>query len=372
MATIASLFVGGVGALKISGIRAGPLRALMLAFNSKFFRKVRVKSCRVNFVANLQKQLATLPESKYIVVEGDKGVGKSCAISSALIGAKGVVDVTIPGGTTQQRVTDMCSAAIVGGVSLSFINQKSNVERVVKWYCRIFRGGPSLVMTMSERNSGMPYAEVTGAIRALADMGVKVIVDASPNSLPAEATATKRQLVLHVEELTPEEVRSLPQLADTFKRLDKVGLSALVLRLLGGNPAEFERLAMTLDMLAAPSTDDEIRTAVEMFCGDMVSQVTKHYLAMTTHRADKLFGEIFALFKTNDTLPTTALQERELELPSPCKILRTRKVDGMGKDVLMASSPVAAFFFQHSCDDDATLEALHSLIWASSTGTPPQ
>ena len=358
VATIASLLLGGGAAFafKISGVRVGPLRAVVLALHSKFFRKVDTKSCRVKSVATLKKKLAGTSKSSYIVVEGDKGVGKSCMIDTAVMGAKGVMDVTIPPGTAQKDVTDMCFAAIVGGIPLSFIDQQNNVVRVVKWYRRIFHGSPILILTMSERNRGNEYAQVTGAVRKVVGMDVKVILDASPNSLPSEATSTERQEVLRLEELTAEEMLQLPQLADLFKRLDEAGpnFSTTVLSLLGGNPARCERLAGSLDL---PCTDDEIRDIVEMFCAELVSKVYVDSQLMLTR--EPKFREIFALLKTN-----TVLTDLKLELPSPCKILRVRKV--AGKTVLMPSSPVAALVFQHSCEEDATLKALHNLIWGSS------
>ena len=48
-----------------------------------------------------------------------------------------------------------------------------------------------MVIRVPERESGEPYAQVTSAVRDLADLyGLRVVVDGSPNSLPPTLLAT--------------------------------------------------------------------------------------------------------------------------------------------------------------------------------------
>jgi hypothetical protein len=50
-----------------------------------------------------------------------------------------------------------------------------------------------------EGESGEPYAEVTSAVRDLADLyGLRVVADGSPNSLPPTFNATKLETVIAV------------------------------------------------------------------------------------------------------------------------------------------------------------------------------
>ena len=51
-------------------------------------------------------------------------------------------------------------------------------------------------------------------------MGLRVIVDSSPNSLPKGILSTKREDVILVEDMTSEQIRSLPQLVHLFARLN--------------------------------------------------------------------------------------------------------------------------------------------------------
>ncbi len=76
----------------------------------------------------------------------------------------------------------------------------------------MFRDMPTLVLSLSERPPMVKPAQITGAVRELARLGVKVLVDASPNSLPPDLLTTLRQRVIYVNGLSKEEIRSLPTL----------------------------------------------------------------------------------------------------------------------------------------------------------------
>ncbi len=60
-----------------------------------------------------------------------------------------------------------------------------------------------MVIKVPEREIGEGYAQVTSAVRELADeFGLKVIVDGSPYSLPPTLIATKRETVVAIEPIS--------------------------------------------------------------------------------------------------------------------------------------------------------------------------
>ena len=72
-----------------------------------------------------------------------------------------------------------------------------------------------MVIRVPERQSGEPYAQVTAAVRDLADLyGLRVVVDGSPNSLPPELLTTKRETVSAVEPMSKEQIVSIPEFKD--------------------------------------------------------------------------------------------------------------------------------------------------------------
>jgi hypothetical protein len=65
----------------------------------------------------------------------------------------------------------------------------------VMWFYSLFFRPPIVVIRVPERQQGQQYADVTAAVRGLADeFGLRVIVDGSPNSIPPELQATVKQL----------------------------------------------------------------------------------------------------------------------------------------------------------------------------------
>ena len=146
--------------------------------------------------------------------------------------------VTIPPDTKEADVVSICQNEIISGAGLKVVDQSANVNRVLFWYHLFFRGQfPIVVMTTSERALGREPAELTGAVRRLSRLGINVVVDATPNSLPPNLLTTTRQHVIYVEELSRDGIRSLPQLHQLFAVLDEERLLDVVLDLLGGIPS---------------------------------------------------------------------------------------------------------------------------------------
>ena len=101
-----------------------------------------------------------------------------------------------------------------------------------------------MAIRVPEHETGEPYAQVTSAVRDLADIyGLRVVVDGSPNSLPPELLTTKREIVIAVEPMSKEQIESIPDfkgLAGFLKshNLDEPGV--------GGSPADYLKLEATI------------------------------------------------------------------------------------------------------------------------------
>jgi hypothetical protein len=81
-------------------------------------------------------------------------------------------------------------------INTPWFNPLNSARRVLFCY-NLFHKPPVVHLELSERNEGNNFAEVTGATRYLAALGLRALLDASPNSLPPEALATKRQVRDH-------------------------------------------------------------------------------------------------------------------------------------------------------------------------------
>ena len=359
-ATIFGLFAGGA-AINFSGFRLGPMRAFTVAFRPMLLR-VENKSVRASQVLELNSRWSGLTDNaSYVLLEGPKGVGKSCLIDTCLMGKKGILRVTVAPNSSQEFILNNCFHEIIGGPSFNITPQKPNVGRVLFFYHLVFRTYPTIVMSTSERPPDTKPAEVTGAIRELAGMGVKVLLDSSPNSLPPDAKTTERQDIMYIGPMSHEQIRSLPQLKQLFEILDQAGLSSLVLDMLGGIPAKFARLAraLTLGLYHDP------HVVVDNFLCTLVNDVLRECQLMSTR--EPKFREIFALFKDKDVADMKVLEDKSLELPSPCKVLISRVQDDGGKKArLVPSTPIAAFVFHHG-GTDAAVDAMEKLVQDAKT-----
>ena len=361
--------LGSIAFIASVAVGSGVVPALVIGFGTK---QPEVDSMRTDEIKSLKRKISVLNDpsnQSYIVVEGDKGLGKSCLIEFALKDTKGVVHVKIPSGTKEENVFEKGTAAIAGASSDFFVGSLASSSRAkwtIYWHRLFFDVAPTLVLSVSEVPEGSVNkepAELTGAVRALTEMGLRVVVDSSPNSLPKGILSTKREDVIHVEDMTSEQIRLLPQLANLFDRLDAhPGLSDAVYNLLGGNPADFEMLASEVSDLSA---DADVRTAVEALCVERLGDVRQDYMILTKRQPG--FVNVFKLFKTDKALKDSVLNENDVELPSPSKLLQLKGVPPM----VIPKTSMAAFYFENSCDIEASCAVLHKLIWEPPTPSPP-
>jgi hypothetical protein len=97
-----------------------------------------------------------------------------------------------------------------------------------------------MVIRVPVRLSGQNYADVPAAVRDLADLySLRVVVDGSPNSLPPELFATKRETVIAVEPMSKEQIESIPEFKDLIDFLKSHNLDEPVWKVLGGSPADY-------------------------------------------------------------------------------------------------------------------------------------
>lgn len=356
IATIVGLFIAGAG-WKMSGLRIGPLRAVSLALKSKLIRGPNggAKSIRVSQIGDLNLLLNNVTKDFYIVVKGPTGVGKSTMIDTCLKGKYGVVRVTIPTGTKEADVVSICQTEIIGGAGWKVMNQPANINRVLFWYHLFFRGQfPIVVITMSVRALGRQPAELTGAVRRLSRLGINVVVDATPNSLQPDLLTTTRQHVLYVEELSRDEIRSLPQLHQLFALLDEERLSDVLLDLLGGIPSLYLNLDSELKRRG-----ETVRDAVTKFLLGLLYSVATEAVSLLTNIPK--FKEVLTLLKDCDQIHVTELASRGLKLPSPCRILRQSNL-GLTSPVVQPTSPMVALYCKHDSSFEKAREAVLQLI----------
>jgi hypothetical protein len=137
-----------------------------------------------------------------------------------------------------------------------------------------------VVIRVPERLSGQNYADVPAAVRDLADLyGLRVVVDGSPNSLPPELLATKRETVIAVEPMSKEQIESIPEFKDLIDFLKSHNLDEPVWKVLGGSPDDYLKLeeAIIDDKLSLSDTASDV----------VVNQVKDHLLSVLSDTFNK-------------------------------------------------------------------------------------
>jgi hypothetical protein len=337
--------------------RVGPLRALVLAARSKVCGASPL-SQRAMDVQSLLSNMATLEKGQYVVVTGAKGIGKSCVVETATRYTCGVVRIDIPAGARHETIVQR-SLMEVTNIRLPFLNIYPSAKRVLFWYGLFSRAPPIVILRVAERMDLDKYAQVPSAARELAHLGLRVLIDGSTNSLPIETLNTKREVVLDLEPMSKEEISCIPEYSKLLEELENQGLFDVVWAVIGGVPADFQKLNQKWKQDG--HTDIEI----------VVYQYVRDLLAQAISRRTRMLAEfpgmndILDLFKTEFEIRETIIEEKTIKRSSPDKVLRT--VLRKGNVVLIPADASMAFVLRHQLRQTPLLDELKEMASKSNS-----
>lgn len=204
----------------------------------------------------------------------------------------------------------------ITGINLTFLNLSSNTQRVMFFYNIMFKRSPIVVIRVPERQAGQQYADVTSAVRSLADdYGLRVVVDGSPNSLPPELLTTNRERVFSVEPMSREMIESIPEFHDLMEKLRKYKLDNAVWQVMGGCPAKY----MDVQTEIANCPDDVLVDRVKSYLIDALAKAGEFVrnCSPNTEAIVKLFREKNVL-----QLSASELKKHGLTVDYPNKVFR--------------------------------------------------
>jgi hypothetical protein len=303
----------GIISLSSSGVlpRAGPLRALIFAFRSKLRSPRLPISNRTADLTILRNALEVVDGQKYVVVIGQKGIGKSVLVHTVTNRAFGVVEKEVKPGMDQDAIIDAVLRDLAN-VNYGPWNPRSNAARVLWWYRRLPISPPIAVLNATERSPGEAYAGLTGAVRTLKEKyGLRVIVDGSPNSLPPGLLSTERQRVLDIQPMDWETVQKLEQCKPAFEWINSAGLEKAVWAVLGGVPAKYDRLVnVIMESKLDPSKD--LRVVIGDFLVDEVKNAMKSVTEATEAYPD--MKKILELLDAELKVPRKAKSSERLNV----------------------------------------------------------
>jgi hypothetical protein len=345
-----SVITAGAGAVGLIP-RIGPGRAAMIALRSRFAFKPVPVSIRSKEVNLMRRQIGWLSGQAYIVVTGQKGVGKTCLVSTVTPGDTRVV--ALPG----DSASTIIRAALQQLTRLKFdwMPPFDSAKRVIFWHWVFTLGQyPVVVIAAAERSANQGYASLTGAVRTLVDeYKLRVIVDGSPNALDESVLRTTRNIVFDVKPMTKEMIWKLGQLQDLFKYVKTAGLDDIVFAVLGGIPSDYTQL---WDNCSAGLENGE--DAREVIGTQLCAEVSAAIKLVTD--AQDMDG-ILALFdKDKNYISRQLVKEKNLTRPSPDKVLR--EVEQDDDFVLIPASNAIGIVLRHQLTKKPTLNELEELV----------
>jgi hypothetical protein len=220
-----------------------------------------------------------------------------------------------------------------------------------------------VVIKVPERQIGEPYAQVTSAVRDLADLyDLRVVVDGSPNSIPPELIATKRETVIAVEPMTREQIESIPEFKGLIALLKSHNLDEPVWKVLGGSPADYLKLEeaiadnkLSLSDTASEKVVNQVKNHLQSVLSDSLNKnVVKS--SLTTKQIIKIFKE-----KKIIRIPMAELEADGLLLDFPNKVFR--EVKTMEGWYIVPSSPAVSLIISENIQSDEGVRELRDKLF---------
>jgi hypothetical protein len=219
-----------------------------------------------------------------------------------------------------------------------------------------------VVIRVPERQTGEPYAQVTSAVRDLADLyGLRVVVDGSPNSIPPELLATKRETVIAVEPMSKEQIESIPEFKDLIVFLKSHNLDEPVWKVLGGSPADYLKLEeaiidnkFSLSDTASDVVVNQVKNHLRSFLTKSLNRILKS--SSTTKQIIKIFRERKIIM-----IPMSELEAEGLLLDYPNKVFR--EVVTMEDSYIVPSSPAVALIISENVQNGVGVRELRDKLF---------
>ena len=264
-------------------------------------------------------------------------------------------------GADKDLIVDQAIRALTG-FRLVYVTADGSARRLLFFYSFLFKRSPIVVIRVPERQIGQNYADVTSAVRDLADLyGLRVVVDGSPNSIPPELLSTKRETVIAVEPMSKELIESIPELKDLIDFLKSHNLDEPVWKVLGGSPIDYLKLKkLVVKMSSLPnSASDEVVNHVKNYLQSVLSDTLNNNVLNSSANTQA----IIEVFRKNEAskIPKAELKGLGLLLDYPNKVFR--EVKTMEDWYIVPSSPAVSLIITENIQNGVGVRELRDKLF---------
>jgi len=290
----------------------------------------------------------------FVVVTGEKGVGKTCLIGTAVNNKFGIIHVPVLP-THSQEDAIQNTLRKVTKLRINVLDPEANAKRVLFWYRLILRTTPIVVMNVAERKDGT-IANLTGAVRYLTDeLGLRVIVDSSPNSLDESLLHSLRSFVVRVGPMTKEMIWSMRHLGELFDIIKQHKMDDIVWRVLGGIPGAYSEFWHQLKYIHGPHDRSKLEN---LLCSNIATAIT---IVNTGKNKNKQLQDVIALLdKEKLQIDLELILAQGIVCSSPDKVFKL--VLSNGVPVLVPASSAISIVLVHNLRAVPTFTQLESLV----------
>jgi hypothetical protein len=243
----------------------------------------------------------------------------------------------------------------VTGIRIPLFDLSANTRRVVFFYRLFFWSTPIAVISVPERNTDDKYADISAAVRKLADdFGFRVIVDGSPNSIPPIALSTKRESVFFIEPMAMKQIESIQEIEELVKFLKQNGLHTAVWEVVGGYPVKYIDLYVKfIEMKSEGLSTDDMIEEVKNFVKLQLSKA--HDKVVSSSSNTKAIVHIFQ-DKSIGNISKAALETNGFSLDNPNNVFR----EVLRKDEFMIepATPAISLIIKGNIKDVSGVRAL--------------
>ena len=247
----------------------------------------------------------------------------------------------------------------ITGIESDFL--VGSARRVLFFYSLLFKFPPTVVIRVPDRQVGQCYADLTSAVRSLADdFRLRVIVYGSPNSIPPELLTTNRETVITIEPMSREQIESITEFKGLIDFLKTHQLDCPVWKVLGGSPTRYLKLKEMIDRLSLSNTATDV----------IIEQVKNHLQSILSVALNKnilnsstLSKTIINVFREKKTIKISKaeLETMGLLLDYPNEVFR--EVDTFDGCFLEPATSAVSLIISENVQNDSEIRKLRERLF---------